>query len=80
MVTGGRSLISIGCKYNAWKVLFFIVTENAGIAKAVFTVYLSTLTSFLMLPSALLIAPLSCISYLDHLMKLNPTTNQGSII
>ena len=30
MVPGGRSLISIGYKYNARKVLSFIVTDNTG--------------------------------------------------
>ena len=28
MVTGGRSLIYIGYKFNMRKVLYFIVTEN----------------------------------------------------
>ena len=30
MVPGGRQIIAIGYKYNAWKVLYFIVTENEG--------------------------------------------------
>ena len=30
MVPGGRPLIAIGYKYNAQKVLYFIVTDNAG--------------------------------------------------
>ena len=33
MVPGGWPLIAIGDKYNARKVLFFIVTENVGITK-----------------------------------------------
>ena len=33
MVPGGRTLISIGYKYNARKVISFIVTDNAGITK-----------------------------------------------
>ena len=33
MVPGGRPLIAIGYKYNARKVLYFIVTENAGSTK-----------------------------------------------
>ena len=33
MVPGDRPLINIGYKYNARKVLYFIVTENAGITK-----------------------------------------------
>ena len=33
MAPGGRTLIAIGYKYNAWKVLYFIVTDNAGSTK-----------------------------------------------
>ena len=33
MVPGGRPLIAIGYKYNARKVLYFIVTDNAGSTK-----------------------------------------------
>ena len=33
MVPGGRPLIAIGYKYNARKVLSFIVTDNAGSTK-----------------------------------------------
>ena len=33
MVPGDMPLIAIGYKYNARKVLSFIVTENAGITK-----------------------------------------------
>ena len=33
MVPGGRTLIAIGYKYNARKVLSFIVTDNAGSTK-----------------------------------------------
>ena len=30
MVPGGRPIIAIGYKYNARKVLYFIVTDNTG--------------------------------------------------
>ena len=33
MVPGGRPLIAIGYKHNARKVLYFIVTDNAGSTK-----------------------------------------------
>ena len=33
MVPGDRSLIAIGYKYNVRKVLYFIVTDNAGSTK-----------------------------------------------
>ena len=35
MVPGGRPLIAIGYKYNARKVITFVVTENTGSTKAV---------------------------------------------
>ena len=34
MVPGGRPIIAIGYKYNARKVLYFIVTYNTGITQA----------------------------------------------
>ena len=34
MLPGGRSLIAIGYKYNAHKVLYFIVTDNTGSTQA----------------------------------------------
>ena len=34
MVPGDRPLIAIGYKYNAWKVISFIVTDNAGSTQA----------------------------------------------
>ena len=40
MIPGGRPLIAIGYKYNARKVIYFIVTENAGSTKTGIT-YLS---------------------------------------
>ena len=40
MVPGGRPLIAIGYKYNAQKVISFIVTDNAGITETGIT-YLS---------------------------------------
>ena len=33
MVPGGRPLIAIGYKYNTRKVIYFIVTDNAGSTK-----------------------------------------------
>ena len=43
MVPGSRPLISIGYKYNARNVIYFIVTDNAGITKTGIT-YLSKYT------------------------------------
>ena len=31
---GGRPIIYIGYKYNTWKVISFIVTDNTGITQA----------------------------------------------
>ena len=58
MVPGDRPLIAIGYMYNMWKVLYFIVTDNAGRAqRLVFPIYLSILTNLLMLSFALLLFP-----------------------
>ena len=80
MVLEGRSLISIGYKYNAQKVLSFIIIENTGITHIVLT-YLSKYPDhFSNVIISLLLVPLSCISSLDLLMRLTPTTNQVSLI
>ena len=60
MVPGDRPLIDIDYKYNARKVLFFIVTENAGITKTGIPIYPSILTNLLMLSFDLLLVPLLC--------------------
>ena len=60
MVTGDRPRIAIGYKYNARKVLSFIVTDNKGRKIQVFPIYLVILTNLLMLPFALLLAPFLC--------------------
>ena len=57
MVPGYRPLISIGYKYNARKVLSFIVTDTQIL---VFPIYISVLTNLLMLPFTLLLVPLIC--------------------
>ena len=46
----------------------------------VFPIYISILNSFLFFQFALLLVPFSCIIYLEQLMRLTPTTNQGSLI
>ena len=75
MIPRGRTLTPIGYKYTTQKVLCFIVTDDAGRKSQLLPIYLSNLNSFLMLPFNLLLIPLSCISSLDLLMRLNPTTN-----
>ena len=55
MLPGDRPLISIGYKYNVWKVLYFIVTDNSGSTKTGIT-YLSKypdqFTNVVILPDA----------------------------
>ena len=46
MVPGGRPLISIGYKYNARKVRYFIVTDNVGITQAGLTYLFKYLYQF----------------------------------
>ena len=45
-----------------------------------FHIYPSNLTYMLMFPLNLLIIPLSCLSSLDILIRLTPTTNTVSLI
>ena len=80
MVPWGSPLIAIGYNYNARKFIYFIVTDNAGVTQAGLT-YLSKYSNqFLMFPFALLLVHFSSIISLDLLMRLTPTTNQGSLI
>ena len=69
MVTRDRRLIVIGCKYNAHRVIYFIVTGYKGITKTDIPIYISTLTSFIMLSFTLLLVPLGCLSSLDMLKR-----------
>ena len=80
VVPGGRPLISIVYKYKSCNLSILLLQRTHGAKSQVFTIYLSTLNSFIMLIFALLLVPLSCLSYLDLLMRLAPTKNQGSLI
>ena len=60
MLPGDRPLISIGYKYNAWKVLYFIVTDNSGSTKTGITYLSKYPEKLLMLPFTLLLVPLLC--------------------
>ena len=56
MVPGGRPLIDIVYKYNAWNALYFIVTDNAGKTQAglpQFCKYLDQFTNVSIHPVAL---------------------------
>ena len=61
MVPGGRPLITIGCKYNAQKVLYLLLQTTHGAHMQIFHIYLSTLTIFITFPFALFLTPLSYI-------------------
>ena len=80
MVPGDRPLIAISYKYIAWKVLYFIVTENAGITKTGIP-YLSKNPKQFNNVAIRPVARLLFISILFLLlMRLNPTKNQDSLI
>ena len=76
----GRPIISIGYKYNACKVVYFIVTENAGSAQA----DIPCLSKYLDQFSNVSIHPVACTLVMyklfGQLTRLNTTTNQGSLI
>ena len=80
MVPGGRPLISIVYKYNVCNVLYFIVKEDAIITKAGMYYLSKYPEQFSNVSISLLLILLSCLSYLDLLMRLSPTENQGSLI
>ena len=80
MMPVGRQRLAIGYRYNAQKVLSFIVTENAGSTQTGLPYLSKYPDQFIIPPSALLLVPLSCLSYLEKLTMLPPTTNQGSLI
>ena len=79
MVPGDRPLITIGYKYNARKILYFIVTDNSGSTKTCITCLSMYPDQFTNFSFALLLVPLLCQKNL-LLMRLTPTTNQDSLI
>ena len=62
------------------RLYLLLLKTTQGEQRRVFPIYLITLSIFLMLPFSLFLFPLSYVSYLDLLMRLNPTKNQGSLI
>ena len=80
MVIWGRLIIAIGYKYNALKVLSFIVTDNAGSTKTgipYLSKYPNQFTNVAIFPVDL---PLVMSNKILMLMRLTPTTNQDSLI
>ena len=80
MVPVGRPLLAIGYKYNTWKVLYFIVTDNAGSTHAVLpylSKYTDQFTNVAIRPVA---RPLVMSKFFGELMRLILTLNQGSLI
>ena len=80
MVLGDRPLIAIGYKYNARKVLSFIVTENTGSTKTgipYLSKYPDQFTNFAIHPVA---RPLVMSKKILVLMRFNPATNQDNLI
>ena len=80
VVTRDMPLIAIGYKYNARKVLSFIVTDNAGSTKtgiSYLSKYPDQFTNVAIFPVDL---PLFMSNKILMLMRLTPTTNQDSLI
>ena len=80
MVPGGRPLIAIGYKYSAQKVLSFIFTDNSWITQSglpCLSNYPDQFSNFSIFPVA---CPLVMSKFFSLLMRLTPTTNQGSLI
>ena len=79
MVPGDRPLIAIGYKYNARKVLSFIVIDNLGSTKTGITYLYNYPDQFTNVDIRPVASPL-VMSKIMVFMRLNPTTNQGSLI
>ena len=80
MVPGGRLLIAIGYKYNARKVLSFIVTDNAGSKKtgiSYLSKYPDQFTNVSIRPVA---RPVVMSIFFLLLMRLTHTTSQDNLI
>ena len=80
MVPGDRPLISIGYKYNARKVLSFIIKDNAGSTNPGIlhlSNYPDQFNSVAIRPVS---KPLAISKNNLLLMRLTPTTNQESLI
>ena len=72
VVPRDRPLIAITYKYNARKVLFLISTDDSGITKAYIPYLFKCTDQFEIFSFPLFIFPLSCLSYLDLLIRLTP--------
>ena len=80
MAPRDRPLIDIVYKYNARRVISFIVTDKSRSSKTDIPYYLSILINLLILTFAQLLVPLFCQKQYLLLMRSTPITNQGNII
>ena len=79
MVPRHRPLIAIVYKYNAWKVIYFIVKDNSGSKKTgipYLSKYPDQFTNVAIRP----VARTLVMSIFLLLTRLTPTTNQDSLI
>ena len=80
MVPGGRPISAIGYKYNSWKVLYFIATEDAGIKKSGIP-YLSKLPEpFSNVDIRPVDRPIVMSKFFGYVNELDSQKNQGSLI
>ena len=80
MVPGDRPLIAIGYKYNAWKVISFIVTDNTGSTNTGIPYLSKYPDQFTNVAIRSVARPLVMSILFLLLMMLTPTTNQDSLI
>ena len=71
-------LLAASITIGSFCLSFLCMTQGAKILAL--TIYLITLNSFIMLVFAMILVPLSCLSSLDLLMRLTPTTNPYSLV
>ena len=80
MVPGDRPLIAIGYRYNARKVLYFIITDNAGSTNTGITYLSKYPDQFTNVAICPVDRPLVMSKIFLLLMRLTPTTNQDNLI
>ena len=80
MVPRGRPHIDIGYKYNAWKVLYFIVTDNAGSTQAGFNCLSKYPDHFTNVAIFHVACPLVMYKFFMQLIRFTPQKNQGILI
>ena len=80
VLPGVRPVLLLATRIIHGRFYLFLLHISQGALRQLFPIYLSNLTSFIMLSFNLFLVPFSFISSLDLLMRLTPTTNQLNMV